>query len=1431
VSEPNWSTFESLPGAADRNFEVLCRLLMRRHFSRYGHFRVLAQQPGVEFDLRLERDCSLGEAGRWFGWQCRWYELPTGTAIGKTRREKIEEAIQTTERHFPKITDWVLWTRNPLTKGDQEDWFQKISTKMKLHLWTGEQIEEYLAGDGVVLRESFFGEWILTPETLAKLHSRSVSFIGRRWQREVHQPLKAERVLRSMLLHPESWQQLPELAQRLEQGSAELSGYVSGFPDRERALAEPVCAFMLRLATWLRTLDAWIGTGKLAQIETWLKEGFAVPLSSLRALPHRLRAIRSPGALIAPNAIDDVQQGLGLINRLRKHLSNRVVGVLAEAGNGKTELAAELTAPGAYPAGVLLQGSALGANQSLDDLARTLIVHGKPVPSMDALLAGLDAAGQRAGCRLPLIIDGLNEAQDPRVFKGALASLNTTLGEYSHVLVICTLRPAFAEDALPDGIVKLEIEGFGDDLNPALSRYLEYYRIDAQGVRFPRLINHPLILRLFCEVTNPTRDKTVGAEAMPRSLTALFERYFQQAAERIAQLSPATHRLYPHDVQSGLIEIGSMLWETANRHLEVRALKARLNDVGKPWNATLQRALEHEGILLRVPGDAPGAERVAVVYDLMAGHLVADAQLGNCGAGGLKQWLSTPATKDLLDGSPQHHPVTEGLLNVAADRPSPDTALPQRHPLAEDILNGLVGLTPRKFHRKHLWAYLDEPLRTKALLKTIRLEGEYLDSDTVGELAQQLSGKREIVRVLEDLWEVRDAPLHPLNAEFLDRVLRSFSVVERDLSWTEWLRRRARHIEDEIADFERWGEPSKVDDLRAQSVMWLLTSTNRPLRDRATHALYWYGRGSPAGLLKLIGSSLEINDPYVSERTLAAGLGVVFARRNDPPFCVEHMPKYGRKVFDAMIAPLAPHWTTHVLARKYARRIVAESQASSSGFLRTEELVWLSHPARQVRSMTWGLAKDRDEGRYRNGNAPLGLDFDNYTLGSLVEGRRQYNFEHLGYRRVRAQVLWRIYSLGYTLDAFSRVDQTLASENFRRYGRASDGGKTDRYGKKYAWIAFFELAGHRADLGLIEYREDELVDIDPSFPDPLPELQLVEESFLGDTERDTNTWILDGGVPNLAPYLERPRIGEHAGPWVMLDGYVNQESKTLGRNRFTFLRAFLVHERDASTVNTQLLAQGERGRWLPEKPDRSQMYQADLPPHESRYERSQVELSMFVGTETQAVQKIETVWFQNGVQVSFEEISESTLEDIKKLVAQVPNDQFEAEVEARFGITCFEEFTDSTETFDRFEQFNVTIPVFEGSWNAKLSAANPEWSVTVPSLHLFDAMCLQARPQSFDFVDEQGRLASLSFSHDQDSKNSQHFCFVRKDLLDQYLARMQLRLLWVIWGERTRSIHDFMRIRNDSEIVQYKVFQEISWYQDSLKVSSQAVASEINLER
>ena len=120
--------------------------------------------------------------------------------------------------------------------------------------------------------------------------------------------------------------------------------------------------------------------------------------------------------------------------------------VVAEAGCGKTYLAAELTSPSSLrPAGILLHGRDFASDGTVNEVANAIVISGLPCASFEALVAALDAAGRRAGARLPIVIDGLNEAEDPRAWQPILAQAACVIARYSYVLLVCTVRGAFAD--------------------------------------------------------------------------------------------------------------------------------------------------------------------------------------------------------------------------------------------------------------------------------------------------------------------------------------------------------------------------------------------------------------------------------------------------------------------------------------------------------------------------------------------------------------------------------------------------------------------------------------------------------------------------------------------------------------------------------------------------------------------------------------------------------------------------------------------------------------------------------------------------------------------------------------------------------------------------------------------------------------------------
>ena len=1388
-----WVAFDSLSGSKSQNFENLCRALIRIHFGQYGQFAALKNQPGVEFHLKLSENClTLGGPPRWYGWQCKFHELTSTGDLKAASRKDIEDSLTKTEKHLPDLTDWVLWTPYTLSKSDQE-WFYSLSTSMTLHLWCEEELDTYLSGDGLILRSTYFGELILTPEELKLRQQEAIQPIRERWLESAHQSVDAERTIRRMLGEPGSWDQMIAVGQRLKKAVDIISDSVGVIPTQLEKTIMPFVTACSAFADTLLHFHGILADGDLDIIQQKLVERKTLIDAQVCATPRRLRTWNLPIALDATNALYDMRIAQELLDEVEEFIGVGLVAVLADSGDGKTQMAAQLTAPQEdRPAGILLHGRNLHRGQTLDDLARHFSINGNPLTSMEILLAALDAAGKRAGCRLPVIIDGLNEAENPKDWKAPLATLSETVKRYPNVLVVCTLRTgerrreewmgrrgqqintreSFAVMALPDHVKKIESEGFGGDVDEAIKKYFSYFKINPGDAEIPsEFLQHPLTLRIFCEVTNPTQESEVKVDYFPASLSPLFEKYVANACERISLMTNLSYSYSATEVESAIYEFGLELWKVKQREVDEGNYRAAISDTARSWDSNIVNLLAQEGVVFRNPGAVPGAFVITPAYDALGGYIVANSLLAKHPSDRTFEWLKEPEVITSLGGDDSHE-------------------------LAFDIFKSLVALAPRRMYGSQLWKEAPDAFRNAALVFTTELEAKYLDEDTVAALMALLNDNpQKRTHLFSRLQGTRGAPNHPLNSEFLDSALRTMSVSERDLSWAEWVRgTRPERFKDLLSIELRWKEDlttrTPSDRLRAKWVMWFLTSTDRELRDVATRALYWYGCGAPTDLFEKSIESLGINDPYVSERMLAASYGVAMAHHVDmdeQTFVSVTLPEFARELYDSMFAEGASFSTTHSMIREYATRIIEIASLHNPKMFSYTELQRSKPPFTDGGLRKWGESEYSKE-ELHGLDSPFRMDFENYTLGSLVPDRENYDYGHEGYRKVRAQVLWRVEQLGWSRELFKNMDSSI--ENERHWPRTgSDAKKTDRYGKKYSWIAFFEMSGLLHDQGMLENRRERTstVDIDPSFPERVTKGHLIKTDFLGDPDMDMEEWIANGPLPNVDPYLRLGEVQQVEGHWVALDGFFVQQDEMRGRMLFCVIRSFLVANQDADSFLNHLSHQDLGGRWLPEKPEIIYTFAGEIPWCDTFPKNDLSEFSFVAKEETVKVQRSKQELYLDGEKVEWTQIDlirRHLFDDVIGGTEEQQNisDEDLEQIEVR------EVLVEVDEVKREYAKFNALIPVCDFGWEGYQTTASDAGHATTLVKEITSDLELIGQPQTFDLFTKDGVKATCNVSDQSDDfNNHQAMFFIRENLLKTYLEKNDLALIWAIWGERGYS--------------------------------------------
>ena len=88
--------------------------------------------------------------------------------------------------------------------------------ELKLELLTATDIEDLLVGPGALLRETYFGELVLTPELIAEQYKLAVAPFKNRYQPDVHVAVGAEENIFRHLCSQNAWESLEKLSNALK---------------------------------------------------------------------------------------------------------------------------------------------------------------------------------------------------------------------------------------------------------------------------------------------------------------------------------------------------------------------------------------------------------------------------------------------------------------------------------------------------------------------------------------------------------------------------------------------------------------------------------------------------------------------------------------------------------------------------------------------------------------------------------------------------------------------------------------------------------------------------------------------------------------------------------------------------------------------------------------------------------------------------------------------------------------------------------------------------------------------------------------------------------------------------------------------------------------------------------------------------------------
>ncbi|WP_133057880.1 hypothetical protein [Mycolicibacterium conceptionense] len=873
--------------------------------------------------------------------------------------------------------------------------------------------------------------------------------------------------------------------------------------------------------------------------------------------------------------------------------------LLGEWGTGKTHFLCDFAMQALddeTPALVVLASELRTDIHPLDAIAEAT----KLASSGAQLVSALDTEATVRNRRAVLLIDAINES-DRDAWRTWLPRLLSDVEKAENLGLVVSCRKPFDIGVIADKVrarmVELHHPGFEDQEFDAQLEFFRYY--DLPPLHVPLLsaeFSRPLFLRLMCEGVRDLskrsqKEKLRDLASGQKSMTYVLENFVKHAGAEVEDVhnlsAKACWFIMKGEPRQGRLGLAGVLatnrreWLTPDEVVgEIQAF-AR---VGLGTAKAIVKSMRAAGLLVETSRyeDGQYIDVFMLPYQRFSDHLVARHLLD--------EHLDTSTETRLRRCFYSNRRLGAVFVSERRGRGFSEPGVASA--LMIEFPERVKRLTQKQGARAELLAYLPKQRRLLHPFVDAFLEGLYWRPHTsftpeTERLVTLLADRRETnicARTYEVVIGLAARGDHRVGFDWLYSRLSEMSMPARDLEWSEFL----RQVNDDsnIHRLLAWVEHEDLASVdpdtarRAIRILALaLTTTDRRLRDRTTRALVLVGECHPVVLFDLTTEFLGFNDPYVPERMLAASYGACLRRwalETGSSAFADALASFGRELLEKVLRPDAPYATWHALLRGYAIGILNVLLQFRPRALARCDRALLVFGAGQAPSPFRPASRIR-KADVEDPEHAIHMDFGNYTMGRLVEGRWNYDYKHPEYARVRRQIADRMRLLGYSTERFNAADRAIVRRNERR----REGDQVDRYGKKYSWIAFFEMYGLRTGTGkipdhhLTEPRPSD-ADIDPSFPRATPTWKPLCRDVFETSPTNFPDWLTAGEVPDYMSLLRLTEVDGHIGDWVLLDANLH-EGVPDGRELRGRVTSVFAPEQSFERLQKEVEASRERG--------------------------------------------------------------------------------------------------------------------------------------------------------------------------------------------------------------------------------------------------------------
>lgn len=1053
--EVNWENFASNnndPDGVQHKFENLCRQLFTNDYlkenkkSRNLHSN--PNNPGIEAEPILDE-----RTNQYIGFQVKFFD--TSVDYGQILHS-MEKALQ---YYTGKLSHIVLYCNKAITSTSKS--YINIVELLKKNNITIELVTDSAILDAVrkypYLANYYFGVNTISFEWVVAHNEKSFCDLGERFNRDFNVETETSKRL-SLFARDQSAVQyindkkenLIRKINRIKDDTEQHSDYLEKVRSIVSAFEDVESETIGSAFEWHQYLQSFI-VDDLAKINSEISQKKNL-LEKIRPTIEKGRSRVEHKDLEKYNSIRseieilyellDLPEILSLTADENRLITAKELFVTGNAGIGKSHLlAAECQSlmNNQQFAVLLLAGNCYSDLPILDQLSQDCELK----YSFDEFISILEMIGVEHHTFVLLCIDALNETANYRLWKTGLISLSQKIKKCTHVKLAVTYRMEYEKSVVQDALLSEDEDvyrivhtGFASNGLKASKQFFDYYRIPFTLYEyFESEMENPLFLTLYCKTYR-------NDEA---SLPTLYDRLVESANKNIFPILEKRYKLigFTEDdniVQSLVDEISTLAFDRKEKNILESDLASipfwTANDLPlRPFMSLLAKEnLVHTNLIA-------GNERYFFAYDQMNDYFFARSLFSH-------DMSDMSIRKTLYEDILQVN--DNNIVNLSNSDVFVICCAIYAQKFGKECID-LIDELPEGFEKGYI---------VKSYIRSfIWRDKEYISSNVFLAVAQKYKVSRE------DFWNVLVGNSikhnHPLNSDFLHTLLMSFRLSERDYYWTKYINEIFYDESNRLMQLVKMyssGQSIQMSKEQARQLLilcgWLLSSSNRMLRDYTSEAMIEILRNEFDLCIVILKAFEKVNDPYIIERLYGVVFGACCKRRRKGNTVYIALAEYVYStIFDQeFIYP-------DILLRDYARLIIERflwENPDYNGCIVHEKIIppYKSFPIEQIdedyinKKYDGGLWQIKSSMSFE-GHGMYG-DFGRYVFQSALK-----YFDVDEDEMYKQAMSFIINDLGYT----NELDK---GNNHWGYDR-SETKKVERIGKKYQWIAMHNILARVSD--------------------------------------------------------------------------------------------------------------------------------------------------------------------------------------------------------------------------------------------------------------------------------------------------------------------------------------------------------------------------------